>query len=624
MKDEIIGKMSRQFTLTEDEREDFCGYDDIVAMKVKPIPNLSDEDYYVQFVDTTGRDIVQQAVNIYSTQKPKWDVLPIGQGDVKKAEKMERVIEWYLDKASQMGRKRFHSEALINACKYNRVCAQLEWEKDDDKQYYFCVKIYHPSSILFEYGSKLQWVGVYTNVTAVSIIEHWRSYAEEPATSGARSKKNGSIYNADKINAALKKIEKLIEDDEEQRMMYVDYTDDKTRYTYCYKVSDDKVDDTFGCDDDGNMTDDVIVIQDKENKLGFINWAIAEGEGDPLLAPMLKANLYENLNDSETILRTKALMTAFEPMFLQEGREDADAEIDYSGGQTVIKAPTGARMTKLAQTPLDPGFSELAGRDRNIMTNSIGIGQTASLQISNVQHATLQDQIKLRLAQLEPYKRITEQAFIQIAYLIFKWAKKNDEVLTGIRLYSKGKGLLKGSDIIIKPSDINMNTLHITCNILANNENDKLQMVNQISMLMQSGIPVPTKEFVEQLYIGNPEVLKSEYQMEKIEEAALEAKRQAIINETQMDMQKQMAEFQAELEMKTNMAMQKMQMDMQAQAMGQQQQMAMQQQPGAQAPQQSMPMPSDQQMQGPGFNAGQGGMPPQEAAPGLTQAQRPQ
>ncbi len=170
----LINRIYRQYELAEEEIEDYTAYDDIVAMKWEGIPNLRDEDYYVQYIDTTGRDIVQQAVNIYSTQRPKWDVLPRGLGDIDTAEEFERVIEWYMWKAAQMGRKRFHSEALINACKYNKVCAQLEWVDN-----YFCVKIYHPSSVIYEYGNKLQWVSVVNNVAAVSIIEHWSGYAKE-------------------------------------------------------------------------------------------------------------------------------------------------------------------------------------------------------------------------------------------------------------------------------------------------------------------------------------------------------------------------------------------------------------------------------------------------------------
>ncbi len=614
----IIGKISRQWTLREDEREDYQAYDDIVAMKNDGIPNLRDEDYYSQFTSPIGRDIVQQATNIYSTQTPKWDILPRGLGDMDMAEKMERILEWYFWNAAQLGENRFHTQVLIHAIKYNRVCAQLEWLDD----YNFCVKLYHPGTVVYEYGSKLQWVATVENVYATAVIQHWRDFAEEPTTNEARQKKSGGIYNKDKIGAALEKIEKLIEDDEEQRMMYVDYTDNKTRYVYCWPVTNDTVDDSFGYDDDGNEKDDLIVIQDKDNVLGFINWAVATGEGDPILAPLHKANLYQNINDAETIKRTKAYRTALEPMYLQEGASTESIEVDFSGPQVVAKAPVGSRVTKLTPTTLDPAFNELSAQDARIATNSLGVGDTANINISNVQHSTIVEQIRLKLAQLDPGKKIGEQIHVQLGKLMFMWAKKNNKILQGRRLYSKTKGLAKGTEVEIRPDDINMDALYITCKIMPNNENDKLEMVNQISMLVQSGVPIPMKEYIEMLGMGNPDVLMEEFERQDIRRTALEAKKTEMLGEAQNLLQQKMAEFNAMLELK----MQEMSMQMQGQ-MQQQQMMAQQQAqpsiPGQEAAQQGMPVPSDQMMQGQGFNAGMGGMPPQAANPSLTQAQRP-
>jgi len=606
----LINRIYRQYELAEEEIEDYTAYDDIVAMKWEGIPNLRDEDYYVQYIDTTGRDIVQQAVNIYSTQRPKWDVLPRGLGDVDTAEEFERVIEWYMWKAAQMGRKRFHSEALINACKYNKVCAQLEWVDN-----YFCVKIYHPSSVVYEYGNKLQWVSVVNNVTAVSIIEHWSAYAKE----GWEEK----TTRGDQIGKALRKIQELSDADPEQRMMYVDYTDDKRRYTYCFPVSDERIDDSFGYDDDGKEKNDVIVIQDKTNELGFINWAIAEGEGDPLLSPLLKGGMYNRINEEETILRTKAFRIAFEPMYLQQGREDADATIDYSGGEVVMKAPQGASITKLNATPLDPAFGQLAAQDKNAMTNAIGIASSSTMMASNIQHSTLQEQIKLRLAQLEPYKRITEQAFVQIAYLMFKWAKKKDKILKGQVLYTQNSKAVekgnyeRGSEINIEPAQINLDALYIECRILPNNDNDKLQITNQIAMLKQSGIAIPDDEFMEMLYMGSPDILRARYEKQEIRNAALQAKLKEIVAEVDMTMQMKMKQFDAQL----NMQVQQAQMQQQQQA--QQQQMPQGAPQGQVPPQDGMPMPSDATTQGQGMNAAQGGMPPQQANPELTQGMRP-
>ena len=253
------------------------------------------------------------------------------------------------------------------------------------------------------------------------------------------------------------------------------------------------------------------------------------------------------------------------------------------------------------------------------MTSSIGISSSSSLMASNIQHSTLQEQIKLRLAQLEPYKRITEQAFVQVAYLMFKWAKKKEKILKGQVLYSRGSKAVekgnyeRGSEINIDPEQINLDALYIECRILPNNDNDKLQITNQIAMLKQSGIAIPDDEFMEMLYMGSPDILRARYEKQEIRNAALQAKLKEIVAEVDMAMQMKMKEFDMQMQQQMQQA------QMQAQ---QQQQMPQGEMPGQVPPQQSMPMPSDAMTQGQGMDAASGGMPPQQANPEITQAMR--
>jgi hypothetical protein len=291
-----------------------------------------------------------------------------------------------------------------------------------------------------------------------------------------------------------------------------------------------------------------------------------------------------------------------------------------------MKAPQGASITKLNATPLDPAFGQLAAQDKNAMTNAIGIASSSTMMASNIQHSTLQEQIKLRLAQLEPYKRITEQAFVQIAYLMFKWAKKKDKILKGQVLYTQNSSAVekgnyeRGSEINIEPDQINLDALYIECRILPNNDNDKLQITNQIAMLKQSGIAIPDDEFMEMLYMGSPDILRARYEKQEIRNAALQAKLKEIVAEVDMAMQMKMKQFDAQLNMQVQQAqMQQQQQQMQAQ----QQQMPQGAPQGQVPPQDGMPMPSDATTQGQGMNAAQGGMPPQQANPELTQGMRP-
>lgn len=592
----IIAKIKRQSALMADEIADMHEYDKIVNMEWAGIPGLKDEEYYVEYIDTTGRDIIQQATNVYAVQRPKWDVIPRGKGDTEVAESMERVIEWYFREAAQMGRKPYHTEAMTHIGKYNKVGGQIEWLDD----YKFCVKNYHPASLRYEYGTTLQWVAVVNNLPAVTVIERWQDYA----TSDWETK----VAKGDDIGAALKKIQALVDEDQEQRVMYVDYTDKKKRYTYCYPVDDSSIDDDLGYDDDGELNEEIITIQDKENSLGFINWAIAENEGDPLLAPLLKGKYYDNINDIETMKATNAFRRGLYPMFLQNGREDADADIDFSGAQVVMKAPTGAQITPIIPPPLDPSYNELAAQMRQRMNNSLAVQNVSQTSVSNVQHSTYDAQVKMWLMQFEPNKRTAEKYFEQLASLMFRWAKKKERILRGKRLYTKTGGLEKGTEIEVTPDDINLENLHIKCQIDGNSPTDLMSIVNQITMMKQAGVRIPDSEYIEKLGMGDPEILGEEYEKQEIRTAELQNSIKTIVQEADMAM----AKFQSDLQMQAQMMMQQMQQQM-AQA---------QQMQGAEPVQQGQPMPSDQALSGQGFNAGMGGQAPQAANPELTQAQR--
>jgi len=608
----LVNKIKRQSTLMENEIKDMYDYDRIVAMEWDGIPALSGKEYCVEYIETAGRDIIQQSTNVYAISRPKWDVFPRGAGDVDAAEEMERTIEWFFKKAAAEGRRPYYAEGMTHIGKYNKVCSQLEWQNE----YGFCVKNYHPGTIRYEYGSRLHWIAVVDVVSAVSVIEKWDEFSDESRTEGARTKKSGGIYDADKIGAALKKVQKLIDDDESQMMMYVDYTDNKRRFTYCYPWNQANADEELGYSDSGEPVDGMVEIQDKPNSLGFINFVVTENEGDPLLAPLLKGKYYDNMNDLMTVQATSIFRSGISPVLLQEGNPDADIDIDHSGDQIVAKAPYGTRISPLNPPPLNPAYEMLLAQMRQRMSNSLGVQNVSQAQVSNVQHATYDAQVKMWLLQFEPNKRTAERHYVSLAKLMLMWAKKKNVVLKATRMYSKPDGKPKGQQILIDPEVIDLDSLYIQCKILANNPTDVLQLVNQISMLKQSGVRIPDTEFVEQLDMGDPEMLGELYEAQEVRTATLQSAVKTIVQEAdqimaqfQMQLQMQMAEFQAGMQQQ----MQQAQMAQQAQT---------QQTQGATAPEGGSPLPSDQAMSGQGFNAGQGGMAPQAANPEITQAQR--
>jgi hypothetical protein len=552
--DKIINKIKRQITWTDG------------------IDSEKKREWYVEFRDTTGRDIVQESVNIFATNKPKFEVVPRGIGDKDKAEQFERVIEWYMWKAAQYGRKPFHSEALTHAVKYNRVCSQLQWLDDG----YFCIKNYHPSSIKYEYGSKLQWVAVVNNVSAISLVEHWQDWKKDR-----------------QVGAALKKIEALIEDNEEQCMVYVDYTDKKERLTYCYPVSDESVDEGLGIVD-GKKIGSLITIQEKRNALGFINWAISDGEGDALLVPLEKG-LYDAINDIQSVKFSTLMRRGIMPPFIKEGL--GEVKLDFTGDEGYIEVPTGVRLTDTHPQPIDPAISQASAELTAIMNKSLQLQNVSSQSVSNVQHSTLDAQIKMWLAQLEPPKRCVEKNFEKLAILMFEWAKVKKKVLEAFRMNTTEAGSM-GALVLIESQDINLNELYLKCEILQNNPTDMMQRVNNAVALKQAGFSIPDDEALERLDLGtDPAILRRRYEEQQLRNVVLEAKMKEILAEVDVATQAKIMELQAMIQ--------------------QQQQQPQGGIPGDVPPDQNLA--SEGMTQGQGFNAAQGGTPPQAATPEITQ-----
>ena len=582
LKNKIIGKINRQLTETQDARDEYDGFDDIVNLVVEPIPTLSEEPTYSQYVETIGRDIVQQVVNIYSTQTPKLDVIPFGLGDVDHAEKVERVLEWALWQANQMGKTPYISQLLLDAAIYNRSCAQLEYSKD----YGYCVKRHHPGTVVGEQGyNKMLWGAAVNNIFAAELIERWTEWEEEHAS----------------VKSAIRKLDALLEEDEEARVVYIDYEDSKQRYVCYYPVADK----TMPTEVDADA--DVVVILDTPNKKGYVNWAIKEGEGDPLLAPLLRAGYYKEINDLVTIQQTILYKRAFYPMFLQNGPANQTMTVDMSGDTVVAKAPSGSQVVPLIPPPLDPGFSQRIAELRYQMINSLGIGQTASLQISNVQHSTLQEQIKLRLAQTEPAKRIVEGVNEGIARLILQHAKKNGGYV-GVRMNGSGGDKMRGMELALTPDEIDSN-IYVKCEILASPEHNMMELANIASIFKNADIPIDMDELVERFGMGSPDAHRQAWEKRKLETAVLEGKVQTILGKAQMQIQVATQEQLAQIQVQAQQAMAAQAQAPQAPA-------------GNVAPEGGSPLPSDAATSGQGFDAAQGGTAPQAAVPSITQAGR--
>ena len=593
----ILEKIERRCELDEERNEEFAAFDRMVNMEYDFPAGLAGEDV-VKFIDPGAHDAEKVACNIYDTYNPKWDILPRGPEDKDEAEKLERWLEWQMQRANTHGETEPFRQLMVHSLRYSMVAAQLdylpywlpaeksEWTKHQKMAMQkgpFCVTIYHPSTVHYEMGAYgLRWVSTVAVVPAATVIDHWKAYESD-------------TEEGKKIKAGLSKIEEMLADDGECKLTIVDYTDEHKRYVACWYCETDTP--TFEVLEDADP--DVIELVNAENKLPFINWAVSRGSSDALLTTLHKGHLWANVNNAETVKRDRAFKRAYTPDFIEEGVGE-DVEVNYTPEVTTLQVPPGKRVTPNTPRPLEPAFNELSMQDRQLMASTTSTQNLANMGSgSNVQFATINAIIQINLTQLVSYKRTVEKCLQDLGMLAFQWIKFTGKTEKGYRTSTRSAVKLQGEQIDVGPDDFDPEALFITATLIPNTPTDRMQLVNMALQLKQAGFPIPDAEHMERLGYGNPDALAERWEDEQIQRMALK-------------------NFDAQQQAKLQLQMQEAQQQMQMQAQQALQSSLIPPQPGRPNPA-TNPQTPPVMPEGQGFNPAQGGQPPAEAAPQMTQ-----
>lgn len=596
-----INKIQKAIILDEEIQEDFAAYDDMDAVHY----NFGDilEEWMIPSISTEPMNALKVLANIFDTHNPKIRVTPFGEADKERAEKVERWVEYHLAKINQRAGKSPLRQLPHNAGKYGRVALQVDylpywlpkdkenWSAEQKQQMRggpYCIEIHNPRNVYYDMGKYgLRWVASVTNLSGTEVIDHWGIYDSDDK-------------NSKKIQAAMKKIEKMCEDDDEQRFIHVDFTSHDKRQVCVFPTS------TEGIDDFENYAEgaDRIDILDSENKLGFLNWAVVECDSTPLLAGVHKGNLYAYTTVFDTVKKSGVMRRSFPPVIKSKTLDGKGVNVDFTGTEPEIKLRPGEEVEPIVQPPLDQAVFTLAQEEARRMDNALGVSKLAGMEAANVQFSTVNALIDLNMNNLEPYKRTAEKAIEQVAYIMFKWLEFTQDTVTAYRTKKTKPEQVDGEEILMSPDFIgDADDLLIKVDLTS--KSDKMQAINRISMLKQAGFRIPDAELLEEVGYEDPEILATMWESEQLKNTAL----QLLIKDLQG---KKDLELQA----------QSMQMQMGMQQEQQEQQKAMEQQAamGQMAnPQQGMPSAP----QGQGFNGAMGGSPPMTAEPGMTATQVP-
>lgn len=589
-----------QTAISEDEsnQDDFVAYDDMDAVKYDFGDML--EDWMIPAISTEPMNALKILANIFDSHNPKVRITPFGEADKERADNIKWWMEYQFARINQRAGKSPLRALPHMAGKYGRVALQVDylpywlpknpdsWSKEQKAQMRngaFCVALHNPRNVYYSMGKwGLKWVASVTLMTPKEVVEQW------------------SIYDEKTIKSAVKKIETMMEEDEEFYFIQVDFTSFEKRQVALFKTTNKSISDFSDYDED---TDHIVVL-DAENKLGFLNWVVVESESTPLLAGVHKGNLFAYQTVFDTIKKSGVMRRALPPLMVSTTADGKGVEVDYTGADPQAKKTPGELLEPLVMPPMDSAVFSLAQEESARMENALGVSKLAGMDASNVQYSTVNALIDLNMNNLEPYKRTSEKALEQVGYLMLKWVEFSGDSSTAYRTSKTSPDQIAGEEIIID-GDVLGDVDNLLVKVSLITKSDQMQAINRISMMKQAGFRIPDAELLEEVGYDNAEIFASMWEEEQLQSAALQLLIKDLNGKKDLELQA------ASMQMQTEQQMQMQQMQAQ-------QQMSMEQQ--AQMGQMANPdqgLPSN--VNGQGFNGAMGGTPPMMAEPGMTAEQ---
>lgn len=364
---------------------------------------------------------------------------------------------------------------------------------------------------------------------------------------------------------------------------------------------------------------DSVVVLDEPNELGFIPWAIKslssklESNGKfktkPLLWYIVESGSWQTDCTLASLQMTKAIQNAGKPDFIHSGPATPEAgySIDYKeliGG--VIEEMPGHTLRETQPAKFDVGLSELQ-RQLGSYQSETGVSEALA---GNAQAETYSGQSLLMSAgraSIAGMKTVTERSIAEIWLQMLQWIKVNGEPERA-KLTEPGN---VGEEYELIPEELDVARTYITCELNTENPGTRIQQANVGAIAKQLGLSNETAQ--EWMGIDNP----------------LGEMKKRTLEEFVAFKQQEFFKMQAA---QTDMQIQQAQMKMQMQA---QQQMMRAQQPQQPPPpdpmsmggdagyydQQSLTPPTPEMgydIQGQGYNAAAGGIPPAQVNPGAT------
>lgn len=599
--EEIQGKAERN--------EEYRKIDDMIAGEfelpeaLRKLPWIGNR----KFVSLAPRNAAQAATRVFSALLPSVNIDPLfpDEKEWERVEKMETAIEWHFKQLNQGRQKSVLWRVVESAVNYCNVSMQTE---------------YLPYSRKGQTGKRIKSIKSKGDFNFIvhhpsTVYPRWSNDGLECVVLAQSRTLQDLIYQFGENNKGIKEYIEVLDSDEKTKgadyrtteIVFYDYTDWEKRVIWFSE----------GTDILSGSQDTPYVIMDEKHGLRFIPWVVVDNE-----EPLLKAtyDTWENANIIKTIVFSKHVQLAGHPSYWVKKLSAADnVDINTDNPSQNLELVTGQEAGVLPPPPLDPQLQKTeSDLDSQIYQSSAAsvLGSVERFAGANTPFSSINAVLQAAMAQLGLAKLTAEQALTEGFHQIFRWIDHSKEPLMAYRSSTKNRDradMQAGAQIAIMPGEapetvenenaiyFDPDELYITVDLKANTITDEQgRITNEINKVERLG---SSKQSAYESLGG----LNFEQEQEqRASELLFDA-------EIQMQIQKK----QIDLELYKEQKSLEMQMMMQQQQMAQQQQMM---------PQDPNMATQDMRQAGAfagaeGFDMRNGGMPPQQSAPGVGREQ---
>lgn len=530
--------------------EDFRAYDDIYHFQWDLPGEMGDHDWFYKDVSMDGHDAVETIIKIMTNKEPRHKFLPMLNDVVnrQRANELEQIAKWEFFCANRKRQGKIESDVVKCATLYDEVAVQvidLDWQIDQIKKNKEKSKV-----------SDRKWVAARQNARFVVNVYNTKSVHTQYSVYGPERVLLRVTRSAADVYAEWGDMAKFLLDkdgniDQSKTVTYNDMTDFDMRAVWLTEYDDP-------------------IIPPTDHGLPFINWVSViggssiednnEDKRHPLLYSLHKSGAWETINTLNSLIVTRAITLAIQPVTKEEGSNPESTELDFTEPGGSAKVPAGNTLDVLPALPLDPKTLEArenisARIEKTTVSNILQNGQLpAQAAFASLNLATL-----TALGAIKPIKSLSEKAISGVVELMMKWAKHTGKDLLG---YGYGKEDA-GKQYSIPIDEVYPENMYISSELVEDLPIDQAQrattaqlLVTQLGMskedaLEMVGVEDPRKEmlirFKEMLQENRvAAIMEKERGMAQLEVQAKQMEMQMAMQQAQMQQQGGGAQAQAE------------------------------------------------------------------------------